>query len=228
MKEYALLLRLEGITAHFRDPRFNTAKIGLPARSLVAPPPCTIHGLVCAAAGRWVEPASLILGWRTDFASVGIDFGRNQLPQRKEFNHALGLQRTSPSPIEREFLAFPTLSILAVSESLDPQWFRAPANPLSLGRSEDLVIDSEYQTVEIQRCSEGTLLHQCLPMSLGTGTVYAAPLYFETQRRAVGMAPKVDVATRQEVKLHDSKTSLAIVPDTAETFYLWNFDHATG
>ena len=228
MNQRAFVLRLEAITAHFRDPRLNTAKIGLPSRTLLAPPPSTVHGLICAAAGGWVEPETLVLGWRTDFASIGIDFGRNQLPQRGEFNSKLGLQKTSPSPIEREFLAFPTLSLLVMNDCIDKNWFRAPANPLSLGRSEDMIVETFCERdTEFELREEGEIARQCLPMSLGSGTVYAAPLYFETKRRPIGMAPRVDAASRQNVQSRSSKDQFAFLPHTGETFYLWDFADVT-
>ena len=223
----AFVLRLEGITAHFRDPRFNTAKIGLPSRTLLAPPPSTIHGLICAAAGGWVEPETLVLGWRTDFDSIGTDFGTNQLPKRKRFDHKMGLQITEPSPIEREFLAFPTLSLLVIGNCVDSKWFRAPANPLSLGRSEDMIVETQRQDVQIEIGDEGEIARQCLPMALGSGTVYASPMYFEMRRRPVGMAPRVDATTRQSIRSDGEKHHFAFLPRTGESFYLWNFAHAS-
>lgn len=218
----ALLIRLAGVTAHFRDPRINTAKIGLPSRTLHCPPPCTLHGLLMAARGGWVEPRTLRLGWRLDYASVGLDFQTSQLPQRKAYNWTTGSQRTAASPVEREYLAFPVLSILAL-EGVQSEWFRRPANPLSLGRSEDLITERIWQEVEIQTAQNGEVARQCLPFSVGSGTVYAAPLYFEANRRPVGMTARVDARQKQEVSLPNNASSLAIVSRTGETFYVWNF-----
>lgn len=223
----ALLLRLQGVTAHFRDPRLNTAKIGLPARTLHAPPPCTIHGLICAAAGGWVKPETLVLGWRMDYDAVNSDFGRNQLPQRKEYNQKLGLQKTSPSPVEREFLSFPVLSILAFDDCIQSSWFRRPANPLSLGRAEDMITDREWQEVEVERRNEGEIARQCVPMNSATGTLYAAPLYFAEHRQPVGMAPRTDAVRLQEVRSPQQRNDFAYVASTRETFYIWDFSNAT-
>jgi len=222
----ALIFRLSGITAHFRDPRINTAKIGLPARTLHAPPPCTIHGLLCAAAGEWVKPESLKIGWRTDYAAINIDFARNQLPQRKEYNQRLGLQKTAASPVEREFLSFPTLSLLALEGCVPRQWFRSPANPLSLGRSEDLIVEWESDEVEIELHSEGDIARQCLPMNIGSGTLYAAPLYFIERRRPVAMAPRTDAVRPQKVRAVQGTNDFAFIPQTGENFFVWNFAHA--
>lgn len=212
----ANIIRLAGYTAHFRDPRTNTAKIGLPSRTLRCPPPCTIHGLLCAASGGWIEPNHLRVGWRLDYASLGTDFQTNRLPQRNDAGIQTGVKT---SPAEREFLAFPVLSLLAVS-GLEAGIFRKPTNPLSLGRSEDLIIEKLIQSVEAQFCDSATLYGQCLPVGLGSGTVYAAPLYFVENRQAINMMPRVDAAQKQTI--HSS--GLMQIEQTGEAFYVWNFD----
>jgi len=213
------IIRLAGYTAHFRDPRTNTAKIGLPSRTLRCPPPCTIHGLVCAAHGYWVEPNDLRLGWRLEYASVGIDFQTSRLPQRTD-----GIQTSVKiSPTEREVIAFPILSILAV-RGIDVDAFRRPANPLSLGRSEDLVVEKLIKSVEVQSCDQAMLSGQCLPIGLGSGTIYAAPLYFVGRRDAVGMIPRVDAV--QEQTIHSEQ--LIQVQQTGEAFYVWDFNVLAG
>lgn len=218
----ALLIRLAGVTAHFRDPRINTAKIGLPARTLHCPPPCTLHGLLMAAKGGWIEPHTLRVGWRLDYTSVGIDFQTSQLPQRKSYNWTTGSQRTATSPVEREYLAFPVLSILAL-EGVESDWFRRPANPLSLGRSEDLITERLWQEVEAESMQRGEIARQCLPLTVGSGTIYPTPLYFAGNRRPVGMAPRVDARQKQEVRLNSVASMLATLPKSGETFYVWDF-----
>lgn len=218
----ALLIRLAGVTAHFRDPRINTAKIGLPARTLHCPPPATLHGLLMAAKGGWIEPETLRVGWRLDYASVGLDFQTSQLPQRKLYNFKTGLQRTSASPVEREYLAFPVLSIVAL-EGVSEQWFRRPANPLSLGRSEDMITERVWEQVEVERVQSGEIARQCLPFHLGSGTIYATPLFFEGNRRPVGMMPRVDATQKQRVEARSEDTTLVMLPRSGENFYVWNF-----
>lgn len=213
------IVRLAGITAHFRDPRTNTTKIGLPSRTLRCPSPCTIHGLLCAAYGGWVEPNDLRLGWRLDYESIGVDFQTSRLPQR-----TAGVQTgIKISPTEREFLAFPVLSILVV-RGIQANTFRKPVNPLSLGRSEDLIVEKLIQAVEVKVCDHAMLRGQCLPFGLGSGTIYAAPLYFVGNRQAVSMMPRIDAA--QEQTVHSSK--LMQVESTGEAFYVWNFGSPAG
>jgi len=220
----ALLIRLAGYTAHFRDPRTNTAKIGLPARTLHCPPPSTIHGLICAARGGWVEPDSLRLGWRMDYAGTNIDFQTSRLPQRKRENGRLGTQTgITISPVEREFLTFPVLSLLVIS-GVDPVWFRSPVNPLSLGRSEDLIVEKRLQTVDVEVCSQASLSHQCLPVGLGSGTIYTAPLYFVEHRQAINMTVRVDAIHEQTV----NSTEIVRVLQSKEAFYVWNFSTSAG
>lgn len=175
-----------------------------------------------AAKGGWIEPSTLRLGWRLDYASVGLDFQTSQLPQRKAYSFRTGLQKTSASPVEREYLVFPVLSILAL-EGVDEQWFRRPANPLSLGRSEDMITESVWQQVEVNAVSNGDIARQCLPLRLGTGTIYATPLYFEGNRRPVGMMPRVDAVQMQRIDVGNDEARLVTLPRSGENFYVWNF-----
>jgi len=224
----AILIRLAGVTAHFRDPRYNTGKIAknasLPIRTLHCPPPCTVHGLLCAARGGWVDPADLLVGWRMDFDSVGSDFQTCRLPQRQAYSFSRGIQKVDVSPRVREFLAFPILTIFAIS-GVDVAWFRQPVNPLCLGRAEDLVVEKEVVSeASWSPCEEGTIARQCLPVPIGYGVLYAAPIYFQTDRRPVGMSPKTDARFEQNLRNH----RLVKVADTGETFFLWDYSCVTG
>jgi hypothetical protein len=227
----AVLIRLTGVTAHYRDPRYNTGKIArsssLPIRTLHCPPPCTLHAMLCATKGGWVDPEKLVIGWRMEFDSVCSDFQTCRLPQRNQYSFASGIQKVDVSPRLREFLAFPRLTIFAVS-GVDPEWFRCPANPLCLGRSEDLVIEKEIITdVSWRRLQEATVGRQCLPFFVGYGSLYPAPLYFERNRRPVEMSPKTDARIEQLLRDLSDNSRLAQVMDTGESFFLWDYSRAT-
>lgn len=228
----ATLIRLTGITAHYRDPRYNTGKIGrtvsLPIRTLHCPPPCTLHAMLCATKGGWVEPERLLIGWRMEFDALCSDFQTCRVPQGDQYNFARGIQKVDIRPHLREFLAFPRLTILAI-RGVDPAWFRRPVNPLCLGRSEDLVIEKEVMTdVSWQPLREATIDSQCLPLFIGFGTLYSAPLYFERNRHPVGMSPKMDVRTEQQIRDENENPRLARVMDTGESFFLWDYGHVAG
>jgi CRISPR-associated Cas5-like protein len=217
------LLRLQGITAHFRDPRFNTGKVGtLPLHTLVCPPPSTIHGLLCAARGGWVRTDDLVVGWRIEYTARTSDLQTCWLPKRSQYSRSLGLQKSVMSPRDRLILCFPRLSMLLVS-GVDVEWFRSPANALCLGRSEDLVVGKEMTEVEWDSMEYGVIEGQCLPIGLASGTLYSAPLYFEAGRRPVGMGPKTDTTLHQHVR----SSSLACIRQTGEAFYLWRFGRAS-
>jgi CRISPR-associated Cas5-like protein len=218
----ALLVRLAGYSSHFRDPRTNTAKIGLPSRTMRCPPPSTIHGLLMAAKGGWVEPDTLAAGWYVSYASIGIDFQTSQLPQRKSYSWLTGTQKTKSSPVEREFLAYPVLSILALS-GVDEQWLRRPANPLSLGRSEDMITEKIFQKVEVEPVKVGEVEGQCLPVTMGFGTIFGSPMYFAGARKPVGMMPRVDAGQRQRIEVKGEGTNLYRVEKTGENFFIWDF-----
>lgn len=228
----ATIIRLTGVTAHYRDPRYNTGKIGrsanLPIRTLHCPPPCTLHAMLCATKGGWVDPQTLVIGWRMDFDSVCSDFQTCRLPQRTQYSFASGAQKVDVSPRLREFLAFPRLTVFAVS-GVNPEWFRRPVNPLCLGRSEDLVVEKEViMNVSWRRLQEATIARQCLPFFVGYGTLYPAPLYFEHSRRPVEMSPKTDARIEQRLRDLDGIPRLAQVTDTGESFYLWDYCRAAG
>jgi hypothetical protein len=189
-----------------------------------------MHAMLCAAKGAWVNPEDLVMGWKMDFDNVSADFQTCQLPKRKKYVFRSGTQRSESSPRLREFLAFPRLTIFVVSGA-ESTWFRRPVNPLLFGRSEDLVTAKEITTdVEWDRCAEAMIARQCLPIPLGTGPLYSAPLYFEPNRIAVGMSPKTDARIEQLVRIGDLKhhQPMAQLNETKETFFLWDYSHAAG
>lgn len=229
----AFLVRLAGITAHYRDPRYNTGAIGknpLPIGTLRCPPPCTMHAMLCAAKGGWVDPHGLIMGWRMDFDTICTDFQTCQLPQRKQYNFRRGTQKLQSSPRLREFLTFPRLTVFAISGA-ESAWFRHPVNPLLFGRSEDLVTAKKItEDVEWDVCAEATIGRQCLPILLGSGPLYSAPLYFEPDRVPVAMSPKIDARIEQPVRVGDrgNHRPLAQLNHTMEAFFLWDYSRAVG
>jgi hypothetical protein len=229
----ATLIRLYGVTSHFRDPRFNTGKVGsLPIHTLICPPPCTVHGLLCAAKGGWVPTENLVLGWKIEYVGKCTDFQTCWLPQRKEYLKSQKLQKSLMSPRDREFLVFPRLTILGVS-GVDASWFRCPVNTLCLGRSEDLIIRTTIEAVSWEDSDHGWIGGsanptygfrggQCVPMGLAAGTLYSAPLFYAPQRVPVQFSPKTDVTRRQEIQ----GAAIAHISKTDETFYLWKFSDA--
>ncbi len=226
-----LLIRLAGITAHYRDPRYNTGAIGrsiLPIATLHCPPPCTVHAMLCAAKGGWVEPSGLLMGWRMDFDSVGTDFQTCQLPKRKSYSFRTGLQKLESSPRVREFLTFPRLTILILGGA-EPSWFRSPANPLLFGRSEDLGTRKEIlEGIRYARCDGAEIVGQCLPPPLGVGPLYSAPLYFQPGRLPIAMSPKIDSRVAHPVRISHAGAhpQLVRLNETGEAFFLWDFGRA--
>lgn len=225
----AFIVRLAGITAHYRDPRYNTGGIGrnpLPIGTLRCPPPCTMHGMLCAAKGGWVDPKALVMGWRMDFDTICTDFQTCQLPQPSK----AGVQKLKISPRLREFLAFPRLTIFVISGA-ESTWFRRPVNPLLFGRSEDLATEKEItHDVRWEFREEARVERQCLPMLVGSGPLYSAPLYFGPKRVPIAMSPKIDARAEQPVRISDPKLhhSLAQLNHTKETFFLWDYSRAAG
>jgi hypothetical protein len=158
-----------------------------------------------------------------EFDSIGSDFQTCRLPQRTQYSFARGIQKVDLSPRLRQFLAFPRLTILALS-GVDPEWFRRPVNPLCLGRSEDLVVEKEVLTdVSYEQVKEAAIIGQCLPFFVGYGTLYPAPLYFERNRRPVELSPKIDAQIEQTLRDTSEIPRLAQVKDSGEAFYFWDY-----
>lgn len=229
----AFLVQLFGVTAHYRDPRYNTGSIGrnsLPIRTLHCPPPSTVHAMLCAARGGWVDPAGLVMGWQMDFDTVCSDFQTCHLPQRKMYIFTRGTQVAKTSPRIREFLAFPRLTIF-VLRGAESMWFRSPVNPLLFGRSEDLANSKEItENVSWEACDEARIVRQCLPMLVGFGPVYPAPLYFAPNRIPIAMSPKTDARLEQPVRAGDfnGQHPLARIHQTGQSFFLWDYGRAAG
>jgi hypothetical protein len=173
--------------------------------------------MLCAAKGGRVDPAGLVMGWRMDFDTVCGDFQTCRLPKKI-------------SPRLREFLVFPRLTIFVVSGA-ESAWFRHPINPLLFGRSEDLVTAKEIRNdIEWDTCAEAAIARQCLPIPLGSGPLYSAPLYFERNRVPVAMAPKIDSRVEQSIRIANSKHGhlFAQLKDTKEAFFLWDYSRVAG
>jgi hypothetical protein len=186
--------------------------------------------MLCAAKGGWVEPTGLVAGWRMDFDSISTDFQSCQLPKRKDYSFRTGTQRVESSPRLREFLAFPRLTIFVLSGA-EYAWFRCPVNPLLFGRAEDLLIAKEVtEDVEWNACGEAELVRQCLPIPLGSGPLYSAPLYFEPGRVPVAMSPKIDARNSQLARVNNGREypRLARLNQTGEAFFLWDFGRVAG
>ena len=229
----AFLVQLSGITAHYRDPRYNTGSIGrnpLPIRTLHCPPPSTVHAMLCAAKGGWVDPAGLVMGWQMDFDSICSDFQTCQIPKRRDYNFKRGIQKVEPSPRLREFLAYPHLTIF-VLRGAESVWFQRPINPLLFGRSEDLATSKEItEDVRWEACDEARIARQCLPMLVGFGRSLPAPLYFAPNRIPIAMSPKTDARLDQPVRAGDFNRQhpLAKVHQTGQSFFLWDYGRAAG
>ncbi|MBB5936400.1 CRISPR-associated protein Cas5 [Streptomyces zagrosensis] len=115
--------------ASFRNPLYTGMQIGLPC-----PPPSTVGGMLAAAAGGW-QHISPTFQFAMAFHAQGhgVDL---------ETYHPLDAKGrpTTPVPKDREFLAFPTLTVWITDQP--DRWhhiLRRPTWPLRLGRSQDLV-----------------------------------------------------------------------------------------
>lgn len=169
-------------------------------------------------------------GLADGFRSRLFRFQTCHLPQRKRYIFKHGTQVVKTSPRIREFLAFPCLTIFVLSGA-ETEWFRRPVNPLLFGRSEDLVTQKEItEELRWSTCHEANIARQCLPMLVGFGPIYPAPLYFAPNRIPIAMSPKTDVRVDQPVRAGDFNRQhpLAKVNQTGQSFFLWDYGRAAG
>lgn len=177
---------LEALTASFRYPHFIWGTH--PTYDL--PPPATLYGLLCAAAGRWLEPAGIRVGLAFTAAGKGTDV---------EHIHAIepgGGQRqgaggTWPvnvagtvNPLQREFFLFPTLTLYLYPAHLG-EHFRRPRLPLALGRSQDLAAVTEVRLLDLQPAASAYYAHTLLPRGWrrGRGVAMAMPRFIDPETR---------------------------------------------
>lgn len=176
-----LRIRVEGDVTSFRYPHFVQG-VHL---TYEMPPPATIYGHICSAAGDLLPPAALQFAYHFRYAAKFEDY---------EHLHFYG-KRYTMNPFRRELLFRPQLTLyLAVrDESLitlpDLQrLFQKPAYCVVLGRSQDLMHYQEASIVTLQPADrayyDGTLLNLEDAARIG-GRFFAAtmPRYINENRQ---------------------------------------------
>jgi len=154
----ALRITLTAYTASFRVPHFVGHQLTLPV-----PPLSTIYGLISAAAGRWVLPEEVEwLAYRFEYGGKGIDLEAIWTVERKKPHESARF--VTRNVIQREFLAFPTLTLY-----LPPEWeapFHCPRYPLLLGRTQDVAGVEEIARTVLEPVDKGEVGGVLLPMEL--------------------------------------------------------------
>jgi len=135
----AVRIVLIAYTASFRVPAFVGYQL-----TLTVPPPCTIFGLLSAAAGRWVMPSEVEwLAYRCTYESKANDLEAIYTVERSKPTEIPRF--VTRNVIQREFLTLPTLTLY-----LPLEWetaFRQPRYTLLLGRTQDVAAGLAFRHV---------------------------------------------------------------------------------
>lgn len=148
------LLRVEiaGEVTSFRYPHFTQGY----QPTYEMPPPSTIYGMICSAVGRYLtdeELKRLRFGYVFRHGGKFVDY-----MEHLHFDDPI-----QPFPFDRELLFRPRLTLYLKGLDLEAA-FRAPAYPIVLGRSQDLVGVQSVNWVKGRRVERGYLEHTLLPM----------------------------------------------------------------
>jgi CRISPR-associated protein Cas5t len=119
------------------------------------PPPATIYGHICSAAGEYIPPASTWFGYCFTHQGKFIDY-----QEHLHFSDPI-----QPFPFNRELLYNPMLTLYLTDLTLEAA-FRSPRYAVVLGRSQDLMTYTAIERVTLKRADSGYFEHTLLPLSM--------------------------------------------------------------
>lgn len=164
-------VELEGLTTSFRYPFFVVGR--QPTYDM--PPPATIYGHICSAAGELLDPGALSFAYCFTHAGKSSDLehahvvrsavGRMVRPGTME--SVPKVMEGAVNPLSRDFFFLPKLTLYVAPPELEGH-FRSPRYPVVLGRSQDLASYVSVNLVELERASIAYYEHTLLPVTLGT------------------------------------------------------------
>jgi CRISPR-associated protein Cas5t len=164
-------IEMEGLATSFRYPHFMWGR----HPTFEMPPPSTIYGHICSAAGEWLSPEGVKFGYRFTHEGKGEDLehihavsagtgkplrekGRIVLPEPVNIRGAV-------NPLIREFLFRPRMTLyVSPAELIDV--LRSPRYATILGRSQDLMSYENVEVVELQKEPRAYYEHTILPWEM--------------------------------------------------------------
>ena len=165
---------VEGAVTSFRYPHLTQGF----QPTFEMPPPSTIYGHICSAAGNYVEVDGWEFGYHFTHAGKFVDY--------KEHLHQS--DPIQPFPINRELLFKPRLELyLTKLEWKD--YFLNPQYSVILGRSQDLMRYAYIEEKTLVRADRAYFEHTLLPLSmaprLGKATIAVTMPRYVNPRRQV-------------------------------------------
>jgi CRISPR-associated protein Cas5t len=179
------------------------------------PPPATIYGHLCSAAGAWLDPRGLRFAYWFDHAG----------PKHEDLEHfhTTTVSRSSTfawrsekvnknveilmQPVRREFLLQPRLILYTPNLELADA-FRSPHYAVVLGRSQDLFTYTRVAEIDLEEASRAYADRTLLPGGWGRwrgfGVAIAMPRFIDyEQGRAVTFGQYVMVLDRRRLDEHE-------------------------
>lgn len=181
-------IEMEGLATSFRYPHFMWGR----HPTFEMPPPSTIYGHICSAAGEWLDPAGLKFGYRFTHEGKGEDLehvhavsagtGKPLRPKGK-VAFAEPVNTTGAiNPLTREFLFLPKMTLYVTPVELI-EAFRSPYYAAILGRSQDLMSYKSVEIVELEKSPrayyEDTILPWEMQVRARRGVTVLMPRYVD-------------------------------------------------
>ncbi len=202
----ALRIEAEGLTTSFRYPHFLMGR----QPTFRMPPPATIYGHICSAAGEFLDPSAIRFAYTFRFDGIGDDLellhvatvGKGRWPDGGGYPRNLDVT-TNPSP--REVLLHPRLTLYLAAESdmlaTLERAFREPRYAVTLGRSQDLMAYRSVEQVDLVEAEgtylEATLLPWTYRLRLRDGIGVTMPRFIDPNDRSrVSWSPFVVLEDR--------------------------------
>jgi len=223
-----LKIELDGITTSFRYPHFLVGR----QMSYPMPPPATIYGHICSAAGDYIDPSSLKFAYYFTYEGKGDDletiystsFGSGRVD--KKWGEVKNVE-LNMNPILRELFLFPKLTLYIDTPELEKLYksFLSPRYPVILGRSQDLASYREVKIVNLEKRNsaylEGTLLPNSFTGRIGIGISVIMPKFIDpNDRRNITWWMYMALDKRVFIIDTDDKIVNIIKPEENESFWI--------
>ncbi len=165
-----LRVKITGMVSSFRNPLFISGA----QPTLEVPPPSTILGVISAVVGRIVKPDEICFGYVFLYKDKGEDL---------ELIYELSLKeklKAKSNVIRRGFLTFPELYLYVANIDFE-EYFKKPAFPILLGRTQELAKIEEIKKVKLMKKSPVKFGKTVVPLNFKgiSGAIVALPMYFD-------------------------------------------------
>ncbi len=155
----------EGAMTSFRYPHFMQQV----HPTFEMPPPATIYGHVASALGNWFAPQGVLFAYNFTYAAKVVDLEHIHVLSRSS-GKIKGTQwpktlEGNINPFERHLLFQPKLTLYLNQ----PDWvtaFKSPHYVVTLGRSQDLMMYTTVETVDLEQKSEAYFESTLLPYDI--------------------------------------------------------------